>query len=381
MPLFFQGEILPVGFSLLTPSRRAAVLAKTPRSLITGVVASPTGFCFAAIDPEDLNAFYIFSYRENNGSTKKHRHIFKSAVNLIDGRRMIKPTMRKVKNGSIVWGESGVVDSTTTFARAVVQLLAQNLDLVSDSNPVLRRLLEGLSCSQACLVGARDAGGIPLAQVIRNAEILRDLPPIMHIGPACAGGGSALDFPDGRYYNLEKSYCDHKNFDLQTDALRREGCEDPNEYKEVFVEYLACGEEVFNSLFTPVYMAKYNPDETASSKTSASISTSSSGAPTTTTPGSQLSMADFFKSTPSPRSTPSSTMASASTSASASASASASVSASTSASASASASVSEAKRNKRKQSMAAFSRLGESLKKNKGKGPAEPYDSADEFSM
>ena len=371
MPLFFQGEILPVGFSLLTPSRRAAVLAKTPRSLITGVVASPTGFCFAAIDPEDLNAFYIFSYRENNGSTKKHRHIFKSAVNLIDGRRMIKPTMRKVKNGSIVWGESGVVDSTTTFARAVVQLLAQNLDLVSDSNPVLRRLLEGLSCSQACLVGARDAGGIPLAQVIRNAEILRDLPSIMHIGPSCAGGGSALDFPDGRYYNLEKSYCDHKNFDLKTDALRREGCEDPNEYKEVFVEYLACGEEVFNSLFTPEYMAKYNPDETASSKTSASISTSSSGAPTTTTPGSQLSMADFFKSTPSPRSTPSSTMASVS----------ASTSASASASALASASTSEAKRNKRKQSMDAFSRLGESLKKGKGKRTAEQYDSADDFVM
>jgi hypothetical protein len=212
-----------------------------------------------------------------------------------------------VKNGAIVWGESGQVYSAMSFARVVTQLLAQNLDQVSERNPVLRRNLERLSCSQACLVGARDAGGIPLAQVIRNAEILRDLPPIMHIGRACAGGGSALDFPDGRYYNLEKSYCDHKNFDLKTDALRREGCEDPNEYKEVFVEYLACGEEVFNSLFTPEYMAKYNPDETASSKTSASISTSSSGAPTTTTPGSQLSMADFFKSTPSPRSTPSST--------------------------------------------------------------------------
>jgi len=185
----------------------------------------------------------------------------------------------------------------------------------------------------------------------------------MHIGPACAAGGRALDFLDGRYYNMEKSYFDHKNFDLKTDALCREGCEDPNEFKKLYVEYLDSGEEVFKSLFTQGYMAKYSPAGTASSETSASTSTSPSGAPTTTTPGSQLSMAHFikstphfFKSTPSPRSTPSSTSASASTS------------------------NSEAERNKRKQSKDAYLRLGESLKKNKGKR-TEPYDSADDFMM
>jgi hypothetical protein len=359
-----QSELLPEGFHRLPPPRRAVALEKTPICLMTGIVASPSGFCFGGIDPEDLNTFYSFSYKPaSRGSTKKYRHLVKSVVRPGDGRRLIGPYMRKVKNGAIVWGESGNVHGAMSIARAMVQLLAQNLDQVSDSNPVLRRCLERLSCSQACLVGARDDSGIPVAQVIRNAEILRGIPSVMHIGPACAAGGRALDFLDGRYYNMEKSYFDHKNFDLKTDALRREGCEDPNEFKKLFVEYLDSGEEVFKSLFTQGYMAKYSPAGTASSETSASTSTSPSGAPTTTTPGSQLSMAHFikstphfFKSTPSPRSTPSSTSTSASTS------------------------NSEAERNKRKQSKDAYLRLGESLKKNKGKR-TEPYDSADDFMM
>ena len=363
MPLVFQKELLPTGFWEYSSSKRAKCLQKTPRRLLTGVVSGPSGICFGAIDPVDLTSFYTFCYKKSNpNAMKKERHLVKQAVYLVDGRRMVRPRMRRVKNGALA-EVSETVQGIMSYARVATQLLAQNIDQVNDSNPVLRRNLERLSCSQDNLVGARDDSGIPWAQAFRNGEILRNLKPVMHIGPACPAGGFALDFADGRYYNLETSFCDHKNFDRQTDALRRGGCEDPNEYKKLFVEYLDSGEEVFDSVFTEEYMAKFIPACTASSETSASTSTSpSSGAPkmssvlqTTTTPSSQPSLAHFFKSTPSPRSTPSSTSASASTS--------------------------EAGRNKRKQSKDAFSSLGESLKKNKGKCPAEPYDSADDFVM
>jgi hypothetical protein len=402
--MVFQKELLPTSFWEYSSSKRAKCLQKTPRRLLTGVVSGPSGICFGAIDPVDSTKFYTFCYKKSNpNAIKKERHLVKQAVILVDGRRMVRPRMRRVKNGALVWGEAETVHGIMSYARVATQLLAQNIDQVNDSNPVLRRNLERLSCSQDNLVGARDDSGIPLAQAFRNGEILRNLQPVMHIGPACAAGGFALDFPDGRYYNLETSFCDHKNFDRQTDALRQGGCEDPNEYKKLFVEYLDSGEEVFNSIFTEGYMAKYNPAGTASSETSASTSTSpTSGAPkmssvlqTTTTPSSQPSLAHFFKSTPSPRSTPSSTSASTSasastsTSTSTSASASASTSTSTSASTSASASTSTStsaltssvRRNKCKQSKDAFSRLGESLKKGKGKRTAEQYDSADDFVM
>ena len=95
--------------------------------------------------------------------------------------------------------DDGAVSSKTlstelNLSKVVVQVLAQNLHLVSKDNPVLLGLLTALDCHKTNLCAS--PVGAWLKPMI---YVLRSIPGIMHVGPACAGGG-ALDFLDGRNY-------------------------------------------------------------------------------------------------------------------------------------------------------------------------------------
>ena len=176
-------------------------MKKIPERLMTGIVAFPSGFMLAGIDPEDMNHLYTFSYVRNRcDHTQFYRVLSSQCVNMDAGRRVFVPTIHKVENEAIVLGNG--TKTTQNFARAITQLLAQNPNQVSDNNPVLRHYLENLSCPQAC-VGGRSHP--PTDLIIETAEILRKMPSVMHIGEACASGGAALDYSDGRFFQLEKN--------------------------------------------------------------------------------------------------------------------------------------------------------------------------------
>ena len=120
--------------------------------LVTGVVAvaSCGGHLLAGFDQRDTNVLWSI--------TLDPLRIRKGNVNDNGERRECNVKVKEVEDGHVIGGSGRC--TIINWARAVVQILSQNLHLVNVDNKVLRAQLEALDIPQADLIklGAPEAG-------------------------------------------------------------------------------------------------------------------------------------------------------------------------------------------------------------------------------